>query len=162
MRPLSVQIAEAFRAAAEELGAVGETFDGQSDSTAQLNGLNQLIAKNFNGISLEAVDGGSIRGLARIAEQNQVYLNHVWNSATWFTPWDASDYYSLHIQPNEFEGFGQVTRVLLEALVEKAPSYASAALSTTRRYCSKCRRRCDHRRVPRHHARRRIARRLGT
>ena len=63
---LSVQIAEAFKAAAEQLGAVGEAFDGQADSSAQLNGINQLIAKDFNGVALEAVDGGSKIGRAHV------------------------------------------------------------------------------------------------
>lgn len=113
---LSVQIAEAFNAAAKQLGIEGESFDGQSDPSIQVNGLNQQIGRGFGGIALEAVDGGSIRGLARVAEENKVWLSHVWGNAPWFTPWDASEYYSLHIQPNEFEGLGQVTRVLIEAL----------------------------------------------
>jgi ABC-type sugar transport system substrate-binding protein len=113
---LSAQMADAFRAASVQLGIPAEVFDGRADPSVQLNGINQMIARGFNGVAIEAVDGGSIRGLARLAQENRVYLSHVWDGAAWFTPWDGGEYYSLHIYPNEFESFSQITRILVDAL----------------------------------------------
>jgi ABC-type sugar transport system substrate-binding protein len=110
---------EAFLGAALALGLQGSLLNGNADSNTQLNQFNESLAKGQNGIFLIGIDGVSIQNLTTSAKQDEVYFLNVFATTPWFTPWDASDYYTLYAVPDETVGLVGVVDVLAKALGEE-------------------------------------------
>jgi hypothetical protein len=54
-----------------------------------------------------------------LAEQNKVYFANVWATLPWFTPFDATDYYTLYAVPEEFSAHRGVTVELLKEVTAR-------------------------------------------
>ncbi|WP_112310586.1 hypothetical protein [Pseudogemmobacter bohemicus] len=63
--------------------------------------------------------GGTSRGASRPADQNRVCVANVRDSLPWFTPFEASDYWTLYTLPEEFEAHRAVTAHLLVAVTKR-------------------------------------------
>lgn len=105
--------------AAEALGLGINTVDGQLDATRQLNQFQQQLARGVQGVMLHAPGGGSIKRIAELANDNQVWLDNTWGTLPWFTPFDAGDYYTMYAVPEEFSAHRDVTKVLCEKIMEE-------------------------------------------
>jgi len=107
---------EAGEHIAKELGFSYVGLNGQLNDQIQLNQFNSLLARGARAVMVHSPDGGDIREIARIANQRKVWMNNVWGTLPWFTPWEAGPYWTLYAQPDEFHVQGDVVRVLCEAL----------------------------------------------
>ncbi|CAA0100688.1 Uncharacterised protein [Starkeya nomas] len=111
-----IQASKVIEAASKALG-LGYTFlDGQFDSQRQLNQFEQQATIGSGGIILHASDGSALKRIAQLSQDNQVYFANVWATLPWFTPFDASDYYTLYAVPEEFSAHRGVTAKLLETV----------------------------------------------
>ncbi|WP_183077558.1 sugar ABC transporter substrate-binding protein [Paenirhodobacter hankyongi] len=109
----------AFEAATQELGFSYVGLDSQFDGERQFNQFEQQVAGGAQSVVFNLADGSTIKGAARVAEQNGVFIGNVWDSLPWFTPFEGSDYYTLYTLPEEFEAHRAVTARLLAAVIEK-------------------------------------------
>ncbi|MCA1179704.1 MULTISPECIES: sugar ABC transporter substrate-binding protein [unclassified Pantoea] len=113
------QASHATQAASQLFGLGYSYLDGQIDSQRQLNQAEQQFADGANALILHAPDGSAVRRIAQLAQQNKAYFANVWATLPWYTPFDASDYYTLYAVPEEFSAHRGVTEVLLKAVTEK-------------------------------------------
>jgi ABC-type sugar transport system substrate-binding protein len=114
-----VQANKAIEAATKALGLTQTLLDGQFDSQKQFNQFEQQVAAGTQSIILHASDGSALKRVSQIAEQNKVYFANVWATLPWFTPFDASEYYTLYAVPEEFSAHRGVTVELLKTVTEK-------------------------------------------
>lgn len=105
--------------AAKALGMSITSVDGQLDSERQLNQFQQQIAAGVKGVMLHAPDGGSIKRIAQLANENKVYLDNTWGTLPWFTPFEAGDYYTMYAVPEEFSAHRAVTEEVCKAVMAK-------------------------------------------
>jgi len=103
--------------AAKAFGLDFASFDGQFDSGRQLNQFEQQVAAGTKAVMLHAPDGGSIRRIAQLANENKVWLDNTWGTLAWFTPFDAGDYYTMYAVPEEFSAQAAVTTRLCNAVM---------------------------------------------
>jgi ribose transport system substrate-binding protein len=105
------------RGAAQALGLDITSLDGQFDSGRQLNQFEQQVTAGANAIMVHAPDGGSIRRIAQLANENKVWLDNTWGTLAWFTPFEAGDYYTMYAVPEEFSAHKAVTAEVCKAVV---------------------------------------------
>ena len=103
--------------AAETLGLEIASLDGQFDSGRQLNQFEQQVTAGAKAVMLHAPDGGSIRRIAQLANENKVWLDNTWGTLAWFTPFEAGDYYTMYAVPEEFSAHGAVTAEVCKAIM---------------------------------------------
>jgi ABC-type sugar transport system substrate-binding protein len=106
------------KGAAEALGVEITSVDGQFDSERQLNQFEQLMTAGTKGVMLHAPGGGSIRRIAQLANENQVWLDNTWGTLPWFTPFEAGEYYTMYAVPEEFSAHKAVTEVVAKAVMD--------------------------------------------
>ena len=114
-----VQAGAVFEAATKALGLSYTLLDGQFDSQRQLNQTETEATNGTKAIVLHASDGSALKRISQIAKDNQIYFANVWATLPWFTPFDASDYYTLYAVPEEFSAHRGVTVELLKAVTER-------------------------------------------
>lgn len=102
--------------AAKAFGFDFASFDGQLDSGRQLNQFEEQVTAGTKAVMLHAPDGGSIRRIAQLANENKVWLDNTWGTLAWFTPFEAGDYYTLYAVPEEFAAHSAVTTKVCEAV----------------------------------------------
>ena len=105
--------------AAEALGMEITSVDGQLDSERQLNQFEQQIAAGTQAVMLHAPGGGSIRRIAQLANENQIWLDNTWGTLPWFTPFEAGDYYTMYAVPEEFSAHRAVTAAVCQAVKDQ-------------------------------------------
>jgi ABC-type sugar transport system substrate-binding protein len=103
--------------AAQALGLDITSLDGQFDSGRQLNQFEEQVTAGAKAVMLHAPDGGSIRRIAQLANQNKVWLDNTWGTLAWFTPFEAGDYYTMYAVPEEFSAEGAVTAEVCKAVM---------------------------------------------
>lgn len=113
------QASHATEAASQLFGLGYSYLDGQIDSQRQLNQAEQQFASGANALILHAPDGSAVRRIAQLAKQNKAWFANVWATLPWYTPFDASDYYTLYAVPEEFSAHRSVTEVLLKNVTER-------------------------------------------
>ena len=109
----------AFESATKALDFSYTGLDSQFDGERQFNQFEQQVTSGVQAGIFNLADGGTIRGVSRLAEENKVWVANVWDSLPWFTPFEASDYWTLYTVPEEFEAHRAVTAKLLAAVTEK-------------------------------------------
>jgi ABC-type sugar transport system substrate-binding protein len=114
-----VQAGKAIDAASKALGLSYTLIDSQFDGGRQFNQFEQQAAAGTQAIIVHASDGSGIRREAQLAGENKVYFANVWATLPWFTPFDASDYYTLYAVPEEFSAHRGVTIELLKGVTER-------------------------------------------
>lgn len=105
--------------AAKAFGMAHSAFDGQLDSGRQLDQFEQQITSGTKAVMLHAPGGGSIKRIAQLANENQIWLDSTWGTLPWYTPYEAGDYWTLYAVPEEFSAHGDVTREVCKAVMEK-------------------------------------------
>jgi ABC-type sugar transport system substrate-binding protein len=111
-----VEMNAAANTVAEKLGYTYSGLNGELNAELQLNQFRQVVASGHKVVLVHSPDGSNIRQIATEAQQQQAYVDNVWGTLPWFTPWEAGEYYTLYAQPDEFKVHGEATRVLCEAL----------------------------------------------
>lgn len=114
-----VQASKATRDAATAFGLEYTYLDGQIDSQRQLNQAEQQFGSGASALILHAPDGSAVRRIAEFAQQSKSYFANVWATLPWYTPFEASDYYTLYAVPEEFSAHRGVTSILLEAVTRR-------------------------------------------
>ncbi|MDQ0391343.1 sugar ABC transporter substrate-binding protein [Labrys monachus] len=116
----NVILDKAFADATKDLGFGGYTaLDGNFDSQLQLNQFEQQEAAGIQSAIFNLADGSPLRRIAKGAQDNKIYVGNVWDTLSWFTPFEAGDYYTLYAVPEEFAAHRAVTVELLKAVTEK-------------------------------------------
>ena len=106
------------RGAAAALGMAHNALDGQLDSGRQLDQFEQQITADTDAVMLHAPGGGSIRRIAELANENEIWLDNTWGTLPWYTPYEAGDYWTLYAVPEEFSAHRDVTRTVCMAVME--------------------------------------------
>jgi ABC-type sugar transport system substrate-binding protein len=114
-----VQAGKAIDASSKALGLNYTLLDSQFDSGRQLNQFEQQAVAGTQAIIVHASDGSGIRREAQLAADNKVYFANVWATLPWFTPFEATDYYTLYAVPEEFSAHRGVTIELLKGVTER-------------------------------------------
>jgi len=104
--------------AAKALGMSHTALDGQLDSGRQLDQFEQQITAGTNAVMLHAPGGGSIKRIAELANENQIWFANTWGTLPWYTPYEAGDYWTLYAVPEEFSAHRDVTTAVCEAVME--------------------------------------------
>ena len=110
---------KAFAAATEAFGLDYVVLDGRFDSDLQLNQFEQQSVAGIQSAIFNLADGSSIKRLAATAEQQKIFIGNVWDSLPWYTPFEASDYYTLYAVPEEFGAHRAATVELLRTVTDK-------------------------------------------
>jgi ABC-type sugar transport system substrate-binding protein len=110
---------KAFGDATKDLGFAYTALDGNFDSQLQLNQFEQQSAAGIQSAIFNLADGSPLRRIAKTAQDNKIYVGNVWDTLSWFTPFEAGDYYTLYAVPEEFAAHRAVTVELLKAVTEK-------------------------------------------
>jgi ABC-type sugar transport system substrate-binding protein len=105
------------KGAAKAFGLGITSLDGQLDSGRQLNQFEEQVTAGAKAIMLHAPDGGSIRRIAQLANQNKVWFDNTWGTLAWFTPFEAGDYYTMYAVPEEYSAHGAVTSKVCTAIM---------------------------------------------
>lgn len=105
--------------AAEAFGIGYTSLDSKFDSQRQLNQFEQQTSAGVNSVIFNLSDGGSIRGIARVAQENKIYFANVWDLLPWYTPFDASEYYALFAVSEEVKAHREVTETLLAEVTRR-------------------------------------------
>ena len=105
------------KGAAKAFGLGVTSLDGQLDSGRQLNQFEEQVTAGAKAIMLHAPDGGSIRRIAQLANQNKVWFDNTWGTLAWFTPFEAGDYYTMYAVPEEYSAHGAVTSKVCTAIM---------------------------------------------
>ncbi|RKP56558.1 sugar ABC transporter substrate-binding protein [Pararobbsia silviterrae] len=108
----------AFDDAARAFSLPYVALDGRSDGQRQVNQFEQQIVAGSAGAVFNLADGSAIRRIAADAQQNNVFFGNFWNTLPWYTPFDASEHYTLYAVPEEFAAHRAVTSELLKAVTE--------------------------------------------
>jgi ribose transport system substrate-binding protein len=103
--------------AAQALGLDIASVDGQFDSGRQLNQFEEQVTAGAKAVMLHAADGGSIRRIAQLANQDKVWFDNTWGTLAWFTPFEAGDYYTMYAVPEEYSAQKAVTAEVCKAIV---------------------------------------------
>jgi ABC-type sugar transport system substrate-binding protein len=100
---------------------IGNTSaDAELNSEHQLDQYEQLAAAGgLGGVILNAPDGSNIKRIAKLAEQNKTWVANVWATEPWFTPFDASEYYTYYADPDDYHAAFEVTTKLLTEIKKK-------------------------------------------
>lgn len=114
----NVQTSKSFEAASQAFGVPYTFLDGQNDGQRQVNQFEEQTVTRANGVVLNLADGSSLRRIATLADQNKLFFGHFWNTLPWFTPFDASQYYTLYAVPEEFSAHRAITAELLRAVTD--------------------------------------------
>ena len=94
--------------------------DAQLNSEHELDQYEQLVAAGgLGGVILNAPDGSNIKRIAKLAEQNKTWVANVWATEPWFTPFDASEYYTYYADPDDYHASYEVTTKLLTEIKKK-------------------------------------------
>ncbi|WP_186292028.1 sugar ABC transporter substrate-binding protein [Ancylobacter moscoviensis] len=107
------------KTAAAEFGIAYTSLDSQFDAQRQLNQFEQQVAGNVGSVIFNLADGSAIKGLANTAKENKIYIANIWDSLPWFTPFDASEYYTMFAVSEEVRAHREVTEKLLAAVTER-------------------------------------------
>lgn len=78
----------AFEAATRALDFSYIGLDSQFDGERQFNQFEQQVTSGTQAGIFDLADGGTIRGVTRLAGQNQVWVANVWDRLPWFTPFE--------------------------------------------------------------------------
>ena len=103
--------------AAQALGLDIASVDGQFDSGRQLNQFEEQVTAGAKAVMLHAPDGGSIRRIAQLANQDKVWFDNTWGTLAWFTPFEAGEYYTMYAVPEEYSAQKAVTAEVCKAIV---------------------------------------------
>jgi ABC-type sugar transport system substrate-binding protein len=107
------------REACKAFGFNYSAFDSDLSSAQQANQFEQQMVQGVNGIILNLADGGLIRRMSQQAETSQIYLANLWDSQPWFTPFDASKYWTLLAGTDDIEAIGNSTSMLCQRILDE-------------------------------------------
>jgi ribose transport system substrate-binding protein len=81
------------RRAVEAFGGEYRAFTNEGDAARQISQFEQQVQQGVKIIFMTAPDPANVPTIARIANQNQVFLTNTWEMVPWTTPFDYGDYY---------------------------------------------------------------------
>jgi ribose transport system substrate-binding protein len=113
-------VSKAVEHTSEALGIASTSADAELNSQHQLDQYEQLAAAGgLNGVILNAPDGGNLKRIAELAGEQKIWLANVWATLPWFTPFDASEYYTYYADPDDYNASKEITTKLLTEIKAK-------------------------------------------
>ncbi len=104
------------------LGWNSVSLDAELNSQHELDQYEQLSAAGgLNAVILNAPDGSNLKRISELAGQQKIWLANVWATLPWYTPFDASEYYTYYADPDDFNAAKEITTKLLTELKKKNP-----------------------------------------
>jgi len=91
-------------------------LNGQLNDTVQLNQWRNLTTQKAKAVMVHSPDGGDIRQIAREANSKKVYMDNMWGTLPWYTPWEAGRYWTLYAQPDEYKVQGKCVEAMIKAM----------------------------------------------
>lgn len=115
-------VSKAVEHTTEALGWRMTSADAELNSQHELDQYEQLAAAgDLEAVILNAPDGSNIKRISELAGQQKIWLANVWATLPWFTPFEASDYYTYYADPDDFNASKEVTTKLLTELKKSNP-----------------------------------------
>jgi ABC-type sugar transport system substrate-binding protein len=113
-------VSKAVEHTSEALGIASTSADAELNSQHQLDQYEQLAAAGgLNGVILNAPDGGNLKRIAELAGEQKIWLANVWATLPWFTPFNASEYYTYYADPDDYNASKEITTKLLTEIKAK-------------------------------------------
>jgi ribose transport system substrate-binding protein len=113
-------VSKAVEHATAALGIASTSADAELNSEHQLDHYEQLAAASgLNGVIFNAPDGGNLKRIAKLAGEQKIWLANVWATLPWFTPFDASEYYTYYADPDDCNASKEITTKLLTEIKAK-------------------------------------------
>jgi ABC-type sugar transport system substrate-binding protein len=113
-------VSKAVEHTSEALGIASTSADAELNSQHQLDQYEQLAAAGgLNGVILNAPDGGNLKRIAELAGEQKIWLANVWATLPWFTPFNASEYYTYYADPDDYNASKEITTKLLTEIKTK-------------------------------------------
>ena len=113
-------VSKAVQHCTEALGVASTSADAELNSQHQLDQYEQLAAAGgLSGVILNAPDGGNLKRIAELAGEQKIWLANVWATLPWFTPFDASEYYTYYADPDDYHASKEITTKLLTEIKAK-------------------------------------------
>jgi len=115
-------VSKAVQDCTAALGVESVSADAEFNSAHEFDQLQQLVvAGGLGGVILNPPDASNVKRVAEVCEKNKIWLANVWATQPWFTPFDASEYFTLYADPDDFNASKEITTKLLTELRKKNP-----------------------------------------
>ena len=104
------------------LGWTSVSADAELNSQHQLDQYEQLAAAGgLDAVILNAPDGSNLRRISESCGQGKIWLANVWATLPWYTPFDASEYYTYYADPDDYNAAKEITAKLCTELKKTNP-----------------------------------------
>ena len=115
-------VSKAVQDCTAALGIESTSADAEFNSNHEFDQLQQLVvAGGLGGVILNPPDASNVKRVAEVCTKNKIWLANVWATQPWFTPFDASDYFTLYADPDDFNASKEITTKLLTELRKTNP-----------------------------------------
>ncbi len=104
------------------LGWTSVSADAELNSQHELDQYEQLAAAGgLDAVILNAPDGSNLKRISESCGQQKIWLANVWATLPWYTPFDASEYYTYYADPDDFNAAKEITTKLCTELKKNNP-----------------------------------------
>jgi ribose transport system substrate-binding protein len=107
---------EGGRRAVEALGGKYRAFTNENDPTKEVATFQNQVQAGAKIVFMTAPDPSNIPQIAKLANQNKVFVVNTWESPQWFSPFSAGPYYVTYITNNSFEAGKTIATALFKKM----------------------------------------------
>jgi ribose transport system substrate-binding protein len=104
------------RRAVEALGGKYRSFTNDNDPAKEVATFQTQVQAGAKIVFMTAPDPSNVPTIARLANENKVYVVNTWESPAWYSPFSAGPYYVTYITNNSFEAGRQIAKALFEKM----------------------------------------------
>jgi ribose transport system substrate-binding protein len=104
------------RRAVEAFGGEYRSFTNDGDAARQISQFEQQVQDGVKVIFMTAPDPANVPTIAKIANENQVFLTNTWEMVPWTTPFDYGDYYVTYFTSNSIDVGYNVAKSLFDEM----------------------------------------------
>jgi ribose transport system substrate-binding protein len=104
------------RRAVEAFGGEYRSFTNDGDAARQISQFEQQVQDGVKVIFMTAPDPANVPTIAKIANENQVFLTNTWEMVPWTTPFDYGDYYVTYFTSNTLDLAYNVAKDLFDEM----------------------------------------------
>jgi len=104
------------RRAVEAFGGEYRSFTNEGDAARQISQFEQQVQDGVKIFFMTAPDPANVPTIAKIANDNQVFLTNTWEMVPWTTPFDYGDYYVTYFTSNSVDVGYNVAKSLFDQM----------------------------------------------
>lgn len=107
---------EGGRRAVEALGGKYRAFTNDNDPTKEVTTFQNQVQAGAKMVFMTAPDPSNIPQIAKLANENKVFVVNTWESPQWYSPFSAGPYYVTYITNNSFEAGKTIATALFKKM----------------------------------------------